>query len=605
MLARLRDTGAMKRTARATLGLLALSTALSACAEPPPAAPPPPPAPPPLPPLPLSPPPLLAVPRAEATRRPASRRRPQVPSLRSEGKRHALERTRDGIVVLSEDRGVVGFINYSSEIRWAGFLADDAVVIASGGSLLRAKTPDDAVAGSFEPLATIDPSATKLASAGKVIVAAVAEDGGAIRVSRDGGKRFVTERRPAKGAIVDVAVRGDGMVVMAFEREKVKVKHGEATRAEIHVSRGPGAWVKGPMAQTSYRPLLLQHGDLIAIDAPKKGAKEGRTERLSLDARGKWIAAGYADAGWLGFAWVGPSISIEPPKQRAGIPKGVLDGRSVSGLLGVLGGIAGRCRGVACLGHRSPSASDPTVAAFQDGVCAKDRVVERTEKIHVPDGGHDEDGEPRERTYTVRECAPDAPAVRASTLLVRGGATPVIARLPLSCASGRVLATDRAAFVHCDAKHQGKAEILHVAASGALATIVPSLPEGAKLFGAESASDGTTVLFGKHAAWLCGPSACTSVPHAGFLAARPVPGGRALVAWRGDHDHDLVLGVVGAGTAVPFHLAVQDNVLEIELTAEGYVRLWTSPTRTWFDPKKSARHLVRADGVLVPDASPM
>ncbi len=56
-----------------------------------------------------------------------------------------------------------------------------------------------------------------------------------------------------------------------------------------------------------------------------------------------------------------------------------------------------------------------------------------------------------------------------------------------------------------------------------------------RLLGAESASDGTTVVMAEKAAWLCRPepAACVPVERKDLLAARPLPGGRALLAIRG------------------------------------------------------------------------
>jgi hypothetical protein len=585
----------MRRHACLTIGCLALS----ACAEPPPpVAPIVQVAPPPLPPLPPAPPPLLAVPRAEAAPRHRSTPRdPEHPELRSDGKRHAIRRTKDGIVVLSEDRGVIGILKDSKEIHWAGFSADDAVLIARGDSLLRAATPDDAVLGRFDPLGTLDPSAPRIASGGKVVVAA-APDGSLLLVSRDGGKRFVKEKPPAKGPIAEVQVRSDGVIVIAIDRGRIDGSRDEARSMEIHVSRARGAWVKGPMAVKAYGAAIARSGDALVIQVEKKG---GKKERLGLDARGKWIRAAYPSP-WLELAWTGSWISIQPPSPRPGIPKLLADdGGGLSDLLGVMGGLGARCRGVACLAHRTIVGGPPIAAAFHDGVCANEHVVERKETVDVYDAERGGRGS-HPVTHTIRECAKDAPAARAATLLIRAsGADPVLSKLPTTCAAGRVLSTDVAAFVHCNGKHQGKSEILHVAASGAI-TEIGAVAASMKLSHAESASDGTTVLSGNGVAWLCRTSApaCVALPPAGLLAALPVPGGRALVVRRGASDHDLVIELVGEQSApVPFHLAVQDNVLDVELTAEGYVRLWTSPKLTYLDRKKASRHLVRVDGVLV------
>ncbi len=53
---------------------------------------------------------------------------------------------------------------------------------------------------------------------------------------------------------------------------------------------------------------------------------------------------------------------------------------------------------------------------------------------------------------------------------------------------------------------------------------------------------------------------------------------------------------------------VSRHVLEVEVTAEGYVRLWTSATGKWFGTDPAGRKkavieasLVRADGQLLPE----
>jgi hypothetical protein len=603
----------MPRALPAALASLVVTSLLPACGgdAPPPATPAitftPPPAPEALP----APPPLLAVPRAEASpRHRPEPKDPAVTKLRSEGKHHALERTVDGIVVLSDERGVLGFLKSPGpEIRWAGFVDDDAVLVLAGNTLHRAATPDEAIEGKLAKLGDIDPAATLIASAGKIAVAAVPAAGGAFYVSRDGGKRFSSEKRPAPGPIAEVAVRGDGLVVAAIEKEPITAEGGhKGLRTEIFVGRDARAWQKGPLADALWGPALAQHGDHVSIHSPKKKGPPGESEQLGLDAKGRWIKTDYP-GNWLWFTWTDNRVEVEVPTERPGYATAASSDGGVLGGLGMLGSRGSDVHGVACLAHRSLVAAPPRVRAFHDGVCAKEHIQKRTETIHVMGGfgakEHDE-----ESTYSI--CDPSAPPRRTSTLLLRNTDAPRLVKLPVACADGHIVGTDRAAFLQCTNKHQGRASLHLVAPSGALAELVASLPADASFHGAESASDGTTLLFDKHAAWLCGPGApaCAPIPAHDFLAARPVPGGRALVARKGGGDHDLILELIGEPGAMPVRVSVPRNLLEMEITSEGHVRLWASLSRTWLQADALSRadrpsgleaFLVRADGQLVPD----
>lgn len=601
----------MSRALPATLASIAIAFVLPACGgdAPPPQTPAlvftPPPAPEP----PPAPPPLVTVPRAEASpRRRQEPKEPKVAKLRSEGKRHALERTADGVVVLSDDRGVIGFLKSPGpEIGWAGFVDDDAVLVIAGGAIHRAATPDDAIEGKLEELGELDPAATIVASAGKIVVAAVPAAGGAFYVSRDGGKRFTKEKRPAPGPIAQLAVRGDGLVVAAIEKEPITQNGHKGLRAEVWVGRAARAWQKGPLADAPWGSPIAQHGDHLSIQSPKKKGAPGESERLGLDAKGRWIKTDYP-GNWLWFAWTDHRVVVEVPNERPGYATAPSRG-GADILGGLMGAMRGDVRGVGCLAHRSLVAGAPRVRAFHDGVCAKEHVTKHTETIHVVDGfggkEHDE-----QNTYPV--CDPNAPPHRTSTLLVRTNDAPRLVKLPPACADGRIVGTDRAAFLRCTNGHRGRASLQFVSPSGTLVNVAAPLPADASLHGAESASDGTTLLFDERAAWVCRPDAraCVPLSAAGFLAARPVPGGRALVARKGAGDHDLVLELFGEPGAVPIRTSVPGNVLEMEITAEGHVRLWTSASRTWLPADALSlgkrlsgleAYLVRADGQLVPE----
>ena len=591
---------------------------LSACAIdarlPPPLPPPPieiaPPAPPA---APASGPTLLVVPRAEATPTRAPKPpKPKLVPMESEGRRHALERTEEGILAMSEERGVLGFLPpvvAGAEIRWAGFVENDAVLIATRDALHRAASIDDAIAGKLEKLDAIDPAATMIASAGKVVVAVVPEAGGAYYESRDGGRRFSRAKRPTEGAILELAVRSDGAIVVAIDPERVEgARKDKSVRATIQVSRRPGAWTRGPRAESSYGPMIAQSGDTLWVNA-LSGAK-GEPAARALDQRGSWITFEHPDR-WLG--WTGTSVVIEPrvPHRRPGFPRPAKGG-GVGGLLGGLGmgGLGVGCRGVACLARRSLIAGAPLGGAFADSVCRAEDVRERSESYTLHDG---RSATPKTDTWVIRECDPAAAPRRAATLLLRGD-TPRVARLPPTCATGRVLATDRAVFVRCSDEHRGRPALLHLAPSGAFTEVTAALHGDAPVSDAMSASDGTTFLLGDKRALLCRTgerASCVAVPREKLLAARPLPGGRALIARRGDDEHELVLELFGEPGSTPVRSLVVGNLLDLTLTADGHVRLWTSTSLGWMpegkqaakerDGRKLFAYRVGADGALYLD----
>ncbi|APR76669.1 Hypothetical protein A7982_02016 [Minicystis rosea] len=578
---------------------------VSSCGGAPPPPPEPPPAvisaPPPAPTAPPAAPALLTVPRPEASPRYAPPPDgPRVARLRSEGKRHALERIREGIVVVSEERGVLGFLKSpapGSEIRWAGFVDDDAVLIATKDTLHRADTPNDAIAGKLTALGPIDPDATKIASAGKIVIAAVPAPDGAFMVSRDGGKRFTAEKRPAPGPIEEVAVRADGFVAVAIEQLPRDDKK-RLAQADVWVGRGARGFQKGPAAGfVTNLPPFTQHGDAIIVYAMKSASEGGW---LGLDAGGKWIAANRPRS-WLSFTSADEHIAVNAPTSRPSFPT-PNDEREDS--FGVLGGGRGLrdCHHATCLTHRV-FIGRPRARVFHDGECAVEHVQESTQTILPLDPS---DGGMRDQR-TERKCDERRPPRRGSTLLLQG-AEPRVARLPISCAEGRIVGTAHAAFAQCSAKHGGRASIQRVSPDGALTEL--AAPADAWLLGAESASDGTTVVMAEKATWICRPepAACVSVDRQGVLAARPLPDGRALLALRGAGDDELRLELFGDVGMAPVRIPVSHHVLEIEVTAEGHVRLWTSETGKWFGTDAAGRGkagiealLVGADGQLVPD----
>jgi hypothetical protein len=548
-------------------------------------------------------PPLVVIPRAEASFRGAKREvAPEVPRLRSEGRRHALERTRDGVIVISEAQGVLGAIP-TKDILWAGFVEEDAILVRTRDGLWRAESPSDAVAGKLSRMsATVDQAATLFGSAAKIVVAAAPAANGAVLVSRDAGKKFTAWKRPAPGVMLELAVRSDGFVVAAIEKERVSHNGSSVVRVEIWTARAGGAWTRGPIAE-SYGAELSQSGDTIAIDSPKKTPTPMDTsELLALDARGRWISARRAPQ-WLESTDARDYFEVQPPEPRPSFP--VPRGKGDEGLvLGMLGGLSGDGVGVLALAAR-PFADVPVrVRAFSDGVCDAKHVVEQRETIPVSRGlgapEHDEE----------RRCDPKQPAQRAPTLLLSDGR---FVKLPLSCAKGKLFGTDRAAFARCEADHGGTSSLQFVSANGALATVA-ALPETASFRGSESASDGTTVLVGSAGAWVCPAAAppCAKVSADGLLTVRALPGGRALIARRGKDDHELSLELLGEPSVGALRVPVSGNVLHLEVTAEGYVRLWVSAKTNWFPSDAFTvgpgnygieAMLVRADGSLVAEAT--
>lgn len=570
--------------------------------------PPPPPAvtiAPPAPAPPPAPPPLLVVPRAEATPpRPPSPPEAPVAPLRSEGKRHALERTRDGVLILSEERGVVGFLPSSvagQPIRWAGFVEEDAVMVVVADRALRAASVEAAMAGRFDPVTGFDPSVEVLGAAGKHVVAAAPAEGGAFQISTDGGRTFAAAPRPAKGEIVDLAVRADGFAAVAFARE--------GKRAEVVVGRGGKGFGKGTIAERHGRGVLVQHGDTISLDAAiVKGQPKGR---VGLDARGAWAQALYP-ASWLGFAWTSTSFAPTPKEPRPGLPKPPPRGDDPLSMVGgVMGGVlsGAECQGVACLHDRSLARSTPALRAYHDGVCAREHVVSRTETYRV-EGSL---GSPSmEVEQTIASCDRAAPAQRTTTLIAGAGEGAALVKAPDDCAAGRIVGTDRAAFLHCDGQHRGRARLIHVTPAGAFADVVTGLRADERIEGAESTSDGSTVLFAERHAWICRADApaCTALPREGFLTARPLPGGRALVA-RVAGPQEITLELHGEPGTSAVRVSVPGRLLDLEITAEGHVRLWRSDRLTSRPSLEAlARRggepaldplLVGADGALLPD----
>jgi hypothetical protein len=475
-------------------------------------------------------------------------------------------------------------------IRWAGFVENDALLVATSQTLHRAATPADAIAGRFEPLEKIDPSATTITSGGSIVLAAAPGHDGTLYESRDGGRHLAPTKRPARGAILRLAVRSDGLVAAALETGTFQRNKREVVHAATWTRRGQGPWVQGPAIDSMSRDdVLNQSGDFVSVLA----TSSTNAETMGLDAAGRWIKATWPEH-WVAYAWTNGSFAPRPPEKRPGFARLTLT-RSSSG-----GGPADvlswgpheTCEGVACLAHRRAVLRTPIARAFQDAECAREHVVTTTEKN--------------------RECDPARPARRMATLVLRSPSPPRVVRLPASCAKGQVVATDRAAFVQCEDAHRGKSALLALSSTGALTDAVASGTAVAALDGAESASDGTTVLFQKAGALVCRPTGkeCAAVPRDGYLAARPLPDGRALVARTGANAHVVVLEVFGERDAKPVEVRTPLTLLDVEVTDHGNVRVWgtTDSYDEWRQSpwvpavqKRVQAFLVRADGELVAD----
>ncbi len=464
------------------------------------------------------------------------------------------------------------------EIRWAGFVDDDAILIATATSLHRAATPADAIAGTLEALPALDPAATMIASSGKIVVTVAPGPDGALQVSTDGGRHFKPEKRPASGSIVDLAVRADEVVTVAYE-VGAPFKPGTRGEADVYTRKGKGAWKKGPSNAARYSTVFTHRGDSITVYAPSPSGDSASSRVYGIDAKGAFIVSTRVDA-WLSETWTSGNIVPRLPVARPGVSRPLEEGEADQ-LGGLVGGLAGgsECHGFGCLARRLPVGPPASLRAFPDGQCDKAHMLTHHEMIDIVDAlprGS------RKQSHDWSECDPSKPVKRGATLVVGAGDDARFVRLPLSCGGGEITGTDRASFVYCSGKYRGRPSLHRLGPTGALTEVAPSVPSGLDLVGAESVSDGTTVVFADKATWVCSPDAsCVLVPHEGFVAARPLPGGRALVVRKGARDEGATLELFGEASALPVPISAQGNVLDVEVTAEGAVRLWTSRTLSW------------------------
>ncbi|MDC0744772.1 hypothetical protein [Polyangium mundeleinium] len=531
----------------------------------------------------------------------------RVVELRSEGKHHALERVAEGIVLLSDATGVLGFLKAppgETSIRWAGFVENDAVLVLGARRIHRAATPADAVAGTFEALAELDADVTSLVSAGSHVVGAVPRAGGAVYTSHDGGRTFQRMKRPGKVDIAAMALRTDGALVLAVE-DPLPPGMGRVTMEARTFTRLPGSGFRaGPDVD---RNLVWQRGDTIlarVADAPSRAKLHG------LDAKGRWIPID-PPSPWLDFAW--PAVTFGPgvERDRPGLPTPPVPGNEPETGWLLTHGWSGlrlpdECSKALCLRSRKPVPSAATVLAFSDGQCAKAHSeLKHERREHRYRGGG--------ATYARhrRVCDTSHPLLRGGTVFVRHDGEDRLTRLPASCGSGWVSGNERSVFVYCEGERGSAPAMLHVTETGHIESLASKVPAHLELKGAEVAGDGTTVLFVNDGAWLCSPgkpASCAPIERDRLLAARPLPRGRALLAREGANEGELALEVVGERVPARVTVTVPERVFELEVTEAGHVRLWlgvpsgeVAPVEIAGERRDARAFLVRVDGTLDPE----
>ncbi len=337
-----------------------------------------------------------------------------------------------------------------AEIRWAGFVGDDAVVIATKDTLHRADSPSDAVAGKLAALPPLDPMATKIASAGKIVVAAAPAADGVFLVSRDGGKSFTAEKRPAPGPIADVAVRTDGFVAVAIEQLPATT-----TRSSRKPTCGSGA------ARAAFRKDRPQPSSPTCRLSPSTGTRSpftrrwspsGRRRRASRSAstpgqharprrRGKWIAAQSLMTRWLWFTSADNFIEVNVPTARPG-PRG----RRRWAVAGAASSAAGASATV------TTRPASPTARSWGSGRARRPsrRRVRGGERA----GAHPDDHPPRPRRgpgpdrYTNRQCdegRPRAAGPRCSSTVTSRASRACRSPAPRGASSGPLTPPSRSA----------------------------------------------------------------------------------------------------------------------------------------------------------------
>lgn len=525
-------------------------------------------------------------------------------TFRSEGATAVLIGTEQGIVIVSAAHGVEGFAKPPSgrgAVRWAGFGKNDSVVIVVGTHLFRAASIADAVAGTFTELpSVVDPSLDRFASANDVFVAGASR--GPYFESKDGGVTLVPATLPATDPLAQLVVRGDGLVVAAFEVGRKPGKYGGTTiHAQLWTKpRLSASWKKSALVESSDEPLT-HTGDvvegLLIDDNQRFDEDDAKSE--ALDAKGAFVRAEWSSP-WL-QVWPTGTFSPSPPQKRPKMPVPATQPVNDLSMLAGIGGLGARgsCATIDCIARRTPTGPEPLSYFLDDATCDESAVVMRSEEVHMADTGKTE-------TTHWPACDENKPASRSATLVVPG-AVAATHRLPASCSSGSLVGTDTWPIVQCKAEHGGKATVLGLRTDGSFAELFPYAGDTLE---SERASDGTTILSAGTDFFLCDAkaSSCKPIAANGILAARPLDGDRALVA-RKTADAELALGVEGAEQRPLARVRVDESLLEMSITSDGNVRLWTHASAQSLDdarrdPKvRKGLHawLVRADGVLVRD----
>ncbi|HEX7665159.1 MAG TPA: hypothetical protein VF407_11625, partial [Polyangiaceae bacterium] len=270
--------------------------------------------------------------------------------------------------------------------------------------------------------------------------------------------------------------------------------------------------------------------------------------------------------------WPSPTFEPAPPQARPTMPTGKNDDDNVD----LVGGLMGsECRGVACLSHREYLAPTPHAYVLDDSTCDPSSIVDHEEDVY------DAIGTGAKHTVHRKVCDETKPAARTATLVLTGAGLPKTVRLPSWCPSGTITGSDLFPLIHCDTRYSGKGVLVSFDDHGRFAEAGPLPIEAGWRRRAERSADGTTIVRAEDSYALCDPKTrkCNVLEKDGtLLAARPLDGGRAIVASPGPTPDVVVLALVIAGAVTqPLATArVEGNLVDFGVTPEGNVKLVTS-----------------------------